>query len=122
MYSVLGRRHGKVVCEDMIEGSSVFTITAHLPVVESFNFAQEVRKQTSGLAQPQLVFSHWETLAVDPFWVPQTEEEILHFGDKADSENQARKYMNEIRKRKGLAIDEKIVEFAEKQRTLTKSK
>lgn len=122
MYSVLGRRHGKVVCEDMIEGSSVFTITAHLPVIESFNFAQEVRKQTSGLAQPQLVFSHWETLAVDPFWVPQTEEEILHFGDKADSENQARKYMNEIRKRKGLAIDEKIVEFAEKQRTLTKSK
>ena len=67
-------------------------------------------------------YSHWETLAVDPFWVPQTEEEILHFGDKADSENQARKYMNEIRKRKGLAIDEKIVEFAEKQRTLTKSK
>lgn len=122
MYSVLGRRNGKVVCEDMIEGSSVFTITAHLPVIESFNFAQEVRKQTSGLAQPQLVFSHWETLAVDPFWVPQTEEEILHFGDKADSENQARKYMNDIRKRKGLAIDEKIVEFAEKQRTLTKSK
>ena len=122
MYSVLGRRHGKVVSEDMIEGSSVFTITAHLPVVESFNFAQEVRKQTSGLAQPQLVFSHWETLGVDPFWVPQTEEEILHFGDKADSENQARKYMNDIRKRKGLAIDEKIVEFAEKQRTLTKSK
>ena len=58
MYSVLGRRHGKVVCEDMIEGSSVFTITAHLPVIESFNFAQEVRKQTSGLAQPQLVFRY----------------------------------------------------------------
>ena len=59
MYSVLGRRHGKVVCEDMIEGSSVFTITAHLPVIESFNFAQEVRKQTSGLAQPQLVFRYY---------------------------------------------------------------
>jgi len=30
--------------------------------------------------------------------------------------------MNRVRKRKGLKIDEKIVEFAEKQRTLTKSK
>ena len=122
LYSVLGKRHGKVVNEDMIEGSSTFTITAHLPVVESFSFAPEIRKQTSGLAQPQLVFSHWETIQVDPFWVPQTEEEILHFGDKADSENQARTYMNDVRKRKGLAIDEKIVEFAEKQRTLTKNK
>ena len=35
---------------------------------------------------------------------------------------QARAYMNEVRKKKGLAIDEKIVEFAEKQRTLTKMK
>ena len=106
----------------MVEGSSTFTVTAHLPVVESFQFAQEIRRQTSGLALPQLVFSHWETVDVDPFWVPRTEEEILHFGDKADSENQARKYMNDVRKKKGLAIDEKIVEFAEKQRTLTKMK
>ena len=36
--------------------------------------------------------------------------------------SQARAYMNELRKKKGLAIDEKIVEFAEKQRTLTKMK
>ena len=71
---------------------------------------------------PQLVFSHWEVIDVDPFWEPQTEEEILHFGDKADSENRARRYMNDVRKRKGLAIDEKLVEFAEKQRTLTRSK
>ena len=122
LYGVLSKRHGRVVKEDMLEGSSTFTITAHLPIIESFNFAQEVRKQTSGLAQPQLIFSHWETIDIDPFWVPQTEEEILHYGDKADTENQARTYMNELRKRKGLAIDEKIVEFAEKQRTLTKNK
>ena len=38
------------------------------------------------------------------------------------SVKQARAYMNEVRKKKGLAIDEKIVEFAEKQRTLTKMK
>ena len=122
LYASLGKRHGKIVSEDMVEGSSTFTVTAHLPVIESLQFAQEIRKQTQGLAMPQLVFSHWETVELDPFWVPSTEEEILHFGDKADSENHARRYMNELRKKKGLNIDEKIVEFAEKQRTLTKSK
>ena len=95
---------------------------ANLPVIESMDFGNELRKQTSGLAMPQLVFSHWEIIDVDPFWEPQTEEELLHFGEKADSENPALRYMNNVRRRKGLKIDEKIVEFAEKQRTLTKSK
>ncbi|KAJ9594752.1 hypothetical protein L9F63_013962, partial [Diploptera punctata] len=60
VYAVLGRRHGRVLHGDMQEGSSTFTVTAVLPVVESFEFAPEIRKQTSGLASPQLVFSHWE--------------------------------------------------------------
>lgn len=59
---------------------------------------------------------------VDPFWEPRTEEEYAHFGEKSDVENRARKYMNNVRRRKGLAVDEKIVEHAEKQRTLTKNK
>jgi ribosome assembly protein 1 len=59
---------------------------------------------------------------LDPFWVPSTEEEYLHFGEKADNANRARAYMNEVRRRKGLHVDEKIVEFAEKQRTLTRNK
>ena len=39
----------------------------------------------SGLATPQLVFSHWEVIDEDPFWVPTTEEEKAHFGDKASA-------------------------------------
>ena len=58
----------------------------------------------------------------NPFWVPSTEEELLHFGEKADYENVARKYMNAVRKKKGLRVDEKIVEHGEKQRTLKKNK
>jgi len=122
MFNVLHRRRGQVVKEELIEGSSTFTVTAHIPVIESMNFGAELRKQTSGMAMPQLVFSHWEVVDIDPWWEPNTEEELLHFGDKADSENPALRYMNDIRKRKGLKIDEKLVEFAEKQRTLTKSK
>jgi ribosome assembly protein 1 len=60
VYSVLGRRNGKVLSEEMKEGSAMFTIQALVPVAESFGFAEEIRKRTSGLANPQLIFSHWE--------------------------------------------------------------
>lgn len=60
LYAVLGRRNGRVCSEEMREGSTVFSIQAVVPVAESFGFAEEVRKKTSGLASPQLVFSHWE--------------------------------------------------------------
>ncbi|XP_048338101.1 elongation factor-like GTPase 1 isoform X2 [Sphaerodactylus townsendi] len=122
VYAVLSKREGRVLQEEMKEGTDMFIIKAVLPVAESFGFADEIRKRTSGLASPQLVFSHWEVISDDPFWVPTTEEEYLHFGEKADSENQARKYMNAVRKRKGLYVDEKIVEHAEKQRTLSRNK
>uniref|UniRef100_A0A8C5VTI1 Elongation factor-like GTPase 1 n=1 Tax=Microcebus murinus TaxID=30608 RepID=A0A8C5VTI1_MICMU len=122
VYAVLSKREGRVLQEEMKEGTDMFIIKAVLPVAESFGFADEIRKRTSGLASPQLVFSHWEIIPSDPFWVPTTEEEYLHFGEKADCENQARKYMNAVRKRKGLYVEEKIVEHAEKQRTLSKNK
>lgn len=60
LYAVLGRRNGRVCAEEMRVGSTVFSIQAVVPVAESFGFAEEVRKKTSGLASPQLVFSHWE--------------------------------------------------------------
>lgn len=60
MYAVIGKRHGKVLSADLTAGSDNFMVDAVLPVIESLNFAQDIRKQTSGLACPQLVFSHWE--------------------------------------------------------------
>ena len=58
----------------------------------------------------------------DPFWVPHTEEELAHYGTKADARNAARDLLDEVRKRKGLRVDEKLVEFGEKQRTLGRNK
>lgn len=63
-----------------------------------------------------------QTIDTDPFWTPTTEEEYTHYGEKADTENRALRYMNAVRRRKGLHVEEKIVEHAEKQRTLTKNK
>ncbi|XP_032906109.1 elongation factor-like GTPase 1 isoform X2 [Amblyraja radiata] len=102
VYGVLSKRAGRVLQEEMKEGTEMFIIKAVLPVAESFGFADEIRKRTSGQASPQLVFSHWEVIPSDPDWVPTTEEEYLHFGEKADSVNQAHKYMNTVRKRKVL--------------------
>lgn len=65
MYAVLGKREGRVLKEEMKEGSDIFNINATLPVAESFGFAEEIRKRTSGLASPQLMFSHWEVNVLD---------------------------------------------------------
>jgi ribosome assembly protein 1 len=118
VYAVVARRRGRIVSEEMKEGTSFFTIRSLLPVVESFGFADEIRKRTSGAASPQLIFSGYETLDQDPFWVPSTVEELEDLGEKADRANVAKGYVDGVRKRKGMFVEKKIVEFAEKQRTL----
>ncbi|KAI0632187.1 translation elongation factor 2 [Trametes polyzona] len=118
VYGVVAKRRGKIVAEEMKEGTEFFTVRAKLPVVESFGFADDIRKRTSGAASPQLIFSGYEMLDLDPFWVPTTEEELEDLGEKADRVNVAKVYMDRVRERKGMFVDRKIVEFAEKQRTL----
>ncbi|KAJ1563041.1 Cytoplasmic GTPase/eEF2-like protein (ribosomal biogenesis) [Cladochytrium tenue] len=118
VYAVLARRRGRIMSEEMREGTPFFQIRALLPVVESFGFAEDLRKRTAGSASPQLIFSGYEVLDQDPFWVPTTKEELEDLGEKADRENLALKYANAVRKRKGMFVENKIVEHAEKQRTL----
>ncbi|XP_010490053.1 PREDICTED: elongation factor-like GTPase 1 [Camelina sativa] len=121
MYAVLSRRRAKVLKEEMQEGSSLFTVHAYVPVSESFGFADELRKGTSGGASALMVLSHWEMLEEDPFFVPKTEEEIEEFGDGASVlPNTARKLINAVRRRKGLHVEEKVVQHATKQRTLAR--
>ena len=62
LHAVLSKRFGQVVSDEMQEGTDIFNVSAALPVVESFGFAEDLRKKTSGLASPQLKFSHWEVL------------------------------------------------------------
>ena len=47
MYSVIGKRQGRVVDGDITEGSTSWNVTTYLPVVESMNFANELRKSVS---------------------------------------------------------------------------
>lgn len=108
LYGVLGKRRSNIVDENIIEGTSLFLITVHLPVIESFGFALELLKRTSGkgtntagsgaggagtgatgnggIQAPQLSYSHWQILPQDPFWKPTTAEELEEFGEMASAQ------------------------------------
>jgi ribosome assembly protein 1 len=122
-YSVLARRRAQVIAEDMKEGTNIFTIRAHLPVAASFGFASDLRKNTSGAAHPQLVFSHYEAMEQDPNFIVTSEEDQEALDDGAlPSVNLARKLVDDVRRRKGLRVEEKAVACATKQRTLARKK
>ena len=130
LYGVLARRRGRVVSEDVREGTQTFEISALLPVVESFGFADDLRKQTSGAAtSPQLVFSHWELLDGNPLaragedgGDPAGGADPGGGGGGGAPRNLARPYVDAVRQRKGMPVESKIVAHAEKQRTLSRKK
>lgn len=127
LYKVLSQRRGKVVEDAMVDGTDLIKITAFVPQAESFGLAPQMFRETSGeVTFPSLVFSHWQQLEVDPFWIPTTEEEredygeLLQAGDRSTGmDNTALMYIRKVRQRKGLRIDAgRTVTAAEKQRTL----
>ncbi len=124
LYAVLSKRRGTIYAEALADGTSLFTIHAHIPVVESFGLATDLLIQTSGAASnPQLVFAQWQLMDMDPYFQPQTNEEREDYGERVYDHNYVRKYIENVRKRKGLASrDAKIVVHAEKQRTLARKR
>ena len=120
VYAVLGRRRSRVLREEMREGSDLFTIHAYLPAEASFGFADELRRRSSGAASASMMLSHWERLGVDPFFMPLTEEEREEFGEEGQgvgAPNLAKRLIDSVRKRKGLAVEQKVVDSATRQRT-----
>ncbi|KAL7437180.1 hypothetical protein ACHAXM_005480 [Skeletonema potamos] len=125
LHAVLSKRRGRVVTDSMVDGTDLIQVTATIPQAESFGLAPELLKKSSGeVTAPELVFSHWEVLEEDPFWIPTTEDEREDHGDLTTaSDSVALKYIRLVRSRKGLLVDSsKIVVAAEKQRTLSRKK
>jgi ribosome assembly protein 1 len=127
LYQVLNKRRGRVLEDSMVDGTDLLMITALIPQAEAFGLAPELFGKTSGeVTAPEMVFSHWERLNVDPFWIPTTEEEREDFGELETAgdastgiDNTALKYIRSVRQRKGLRTDSsRTVVAAEKQRTL----
>lgn len=123
VYGVLGKRRVKVLDEGLRDGTSLFYISSYLPLANSFDIAQDLRQAASGHVSFHCAFSHWEQSEDDPFQEASlTAEEIEELGDQPLLPNVARKLVDAIRKRKGLATDEKLVKDATKQRTVTRMK
>lgn len=135
VYSALSKRNGKILTEEYNDGTGFFTVKSLLPVIESFGFADDVRTRTSGLAIPQLLFHGFEIFDQDPFKIPSSADQDDAQSDTADTadtptmadltasmaaENVALCYMIQVRERKGMFVERKLVQFAEKQRTLKK--
>jgi len=120
---VVNRRRGRIISDtDLIEGTLFYNVRALLPVYNSFGFATDARKQTGGVTNPLLFFSHWEVINEDPFFVPTTEEELEEFGSEDRSHNYVKALITQIRKQKGLIVEEVAVAAPEKQRTLARKK
>ncbi|KAL6072938.1 Elongation factor-like GTPase 1 [Balamuthia mandrillaris] len=123
--NVLSKRRARIFCQEYKEGTDHFMVQAYLPAYESFGFVNEMRDMTSGAANAQLMFSHWEVIDSDPFFIPKTEEEKEEFGEEMDEKLPppvSKRIITDVRKRKGLAVKEKIVADAEKQRNLSRKK
>jgi ribosome assembly protein 1 len=127
LYQVLSKRRGKVIEDSMVDGTDLLMITALIPQAEAFGLTPELFAKTSGeVTAPEMLFSHWECLDVDPFWIPTSEEEREDFGELQTAgdastglDNTALSYIRRVRKRKGLTVDSsRTVLSAEKQRTL----
>ena len=55
-----------MVSEELTDSWSLFNVVACVPLAESYEFAAEIRKKTSGLANPSMKFSHWKVGLTPP--------------------------------------------------------
>jgi len=86
VFNTLSAKRGEIESITEHAGTNIAQIRAYLPVLESFDFTELLRKNTGGHAFPQMKFSHWQPLKGDP----------LKEG------SQAYLAMMDVRKRKGL--------------------
>ncbi|XP_057654983.1 elongation factor-like GTPase 1 isoform X1 [Diorhabda carinulata] len=123
VYTVVNKRHGKILDSvGMDDDERVFLVKAQIPVIESRDFACDIRKTTSGQANPTLRYSHYEKIDGDPFYEPVEDDDEEDAEINVESALRACRLRKEIRRRKGLHVDDEVVIHAEKQRTLNKKK
>lgn len=90
IYNVMSMRRGSVLDEGAGLAGGVANMKAYLPVAESFGFSQALAEATSGAAFSQLQFDHWA---------------LLDQGTFRDADTKLGKTIQDIRKRKNIAIE-----------------
>ena len=97
--------------ESPIPGTPLFSVTAQVPVIESFGFETDLRTHTSGQAFGMSMFDHWQEVQGDPLnrkiqLTPLVPSPIPHL---------AREFMVKTRRRKGLSEDVSLNQFFDEQ-------
>lgn len=104
---VLSKRRGHIKAEKPIPGSPLYSITAYLPVIDSFGFETDLRTFTQGQAMVHSVFDHWAVVPGDPL----DKSIILHPLEPSPPHCLARDFLVKTRRRKGLSDDVSILKF-----------
>jgi U5 small nuclear ribonucleoprotein component len=104
---VLSRRRGHIVQDRPISGSTLFSVTGFLPVLDSFGFETDLRTFTQGQAMVYSVFDHWSVVPGDPL----DKSIILHPLEPSPQQHLARELLVKTRRRKGLSEDVSISKF-----------
>jgi len=104
---ILNRRRGHIVQDKPISGSTMFSVKAFLPVLDSFGFETDLRTFTQGQAMVHSVFDHWAIVPGDPL----DKNIILHPLEPSPPQCLARELLIKTRRRKGLSEDVSISKF-----------
>lgn len=116
IYTAIDKCRGKVISEELQEGTNNFLMQCLVPLIEGFVFTEEIFKKGCGIAYPQLVFHGWEVNPNDPFFIPKTEEEKEDLGEgDILPPNPTKVLIEKVRVRKGIPI-EKALEEGDKDR------
>mmetsp|Transcript_5129 Transcript_5129/g.9437 ORF Transcript_5129/g.9437 Transcript_5129/m.9437 type:complete len:902 (-) Transcript_5129:250-2955(-) len=97
VYNTLSQRRGEVSEEISKAGTPLTQIKAFLPVLESFGFTGLLRENTSGMAFPQMIFSHWQLMMGEMYAEDAKLKKLMPLESSFAIEKAL-----EVRKRKGL--------------------
>jgi U5 small nuclear ribonucleoprotein component len=104
---ILTRRRGHIVQDRPMSGSTLSSVTAFMPVLDSFGFETDLRTFTQGQAMVYSVFDHWNVVPGDPL----DKSIILHPLEPSPPPLLARELLIKTRRRKGLSEDVSISKF-----------
>ncbi|KAJ2596564.1 hypothetical protein H4R99_004870 [Coemansia sp. RSA 1722] len=107
VYTVLARRRGHVTQDTPKPGSSMYTISALIPVIDASGFETDLRIYTQGRAFCQHHFDHWQVVPGDPL----DKDVKLQPLEPSSGQQLARDFMLKTRRRKGLGDDVSIEKF-----------
>ncbi|WVQ65874.1 uncharacterized protein L199_004052 [Kwoniella botswanensis] len=109
VYTVLSRRRGHVTRDIPKPGSPLYTVKAHMPVLDANGFETDLRTATMGQAFVQMSFDHWSVVPGDP-----TDSSIqLRPLEPATGQALARDLVLKTRRRKGLSDSIAVAKYLE---------